>query len=347
MAPPLLPETIRNEEELDELLTRPDAALIESMRSVAGPLLVIGASGKMGPTLCVLARRAAEASGTRLEIIAASRFGDPRARPWLEERGVRTVACDALDRASVAQLPDAPSVIYLVGMKFGTSENPAATWAANTIAPHHTAERFSGSRIVALSTGNVYPLVAANSCGAKETDPTGPVGEYGWAALARERIFLHHSRLSGTAVATIRLNYAVELRYGVLVDIASKVLRGEEIDLAMGHLNCIWQRDANSSVLRSLALAESPPRVLNVTGPEPLSVRKLAMQLGRFLDRGPRFRGEEAPTALLADTSTMLRLLGAPAMPIDRILACTAAWIRAGGRLLGKPTHFEARDGKF
>jgi len=344
---PPLPGAIRTEEALDDLLTRPRPALVEFIRSLRGPLLVLGAGGKMGPTLAVLARRAADAAGTRLRVIAASRFGDEKTVRWLDERGVETARADLLDRRDVEGLPEAAEVVYLVGFKFGTSRDPARAWATNAIAPALVAERFPRARIVALSTGNVYSLVPIESGGARETDTPAPAGEYAAAALARERIFEYFSARNGTPVAILRLNYALDLRYGVLADIARRVWSDEPLDLSMGHLNCIWQGDANELILRALPLAAAPAAVFNLTGADVLSVRELAGRFGRLLGKEPRFMGTEAPTALLSNSSRLHGLLGTPPTPLDAVLRWTAEWVKGGGRDLGKPTHYEVRNGKF
>ncbi len=343
----MLPDSILTEKDLDDILTRPRQVLVEAMLSLRGPLLVLGAGGKMGPTLAVLARRAAVASGRVLDVIAASRFRDEKTLRWFTERGVETVRADLLSRRDVERLPEAAEVVYLAGFKFGSSLDPARAWATNTIAPALVAERFPRARIVALSTGNIYPLVPVESGGSREPDPPGIAGEYAGAAVARERIFEFHASEHGTPVAILRLNYAVDLRYGVLADIARRVWAGEVIDLSMGHLNCIWQGDANEFILRSLALAAAPAAVYNLTGAETLSVRKLAREFGRFLGKEPRFAGTEAATALLSDSSRLHGLFGKPPTPLDAVLRWTAEWVKAGGRDFGKPTHYEARDGKF
>jgi len=344
---PSLPEAMESESELDELLTRPGAELVRFITSVRSPLVVLGAGGKMGPTLAVLARRAAEAAGHKLEVIAVSRFTDAKARTWLEERDVNTESCDLLDRAAVSRLPAALDVLYLVGVKFGTTQNPALTWAANTIAPALLSEHYAGSRIVALSTGNVYPLVPAGSGGAVESDPLTPLGEYANSAVGRERVFEFFSQRNRTRMALLRLFYAVELRYGVLRDLADKVWARQPVDLATGYFNCIWQGDANEMVIRSLALADAPPAAFNLTGNESCSVRTVAERLGHLLDRPVRFAGEEGDTALFGNTDKLCAALGRPATDLDTMLHWTAAWVKAGGRNLGKPTHFEARDGRF
>jgi len=344
---PGLPAIIQTEAELEELLTRPQRALIEFIRSVKSPLLILGAGGKMGPTLAVLARRAAEAAGHPLEVVAVSRFTDARSRAWLEERGVLTLNCDLMDPSSVRQLPDTENLIHLVGLKFGTSQNPAATWAMNTLVPARVCERYSRARIVALSTGNVYPLSAVARGGSVETDPLTPLGEYANAGVARERIFEFCSRRDGTPITLLRLYYAVELRYGVLVDIACKVNANEPIDLANGHVNCIWQGDANGMILRSLALAASPPSVFNLCRPEIFRVRDLAVRLGGLLERPARFTGEESGTAFIGNALKIGALLGSPETPLDTMLHWIAHWVKSGGRDLGRPTHFETRDGKY
>ena len=342
-----LPETIETLEELDEVMTRPTPELVSFMRTLEGPLVVLGAGGKMGPSLCVRARRAAEEAGRALEIVAVSRFTDEKARTWLEDRGIRTESRDLMDRESVAGLPEAENVVFLVGMKFGTSENPARTWAINTLVPAHVSQRYAGARIVALSTGNVYALVSVKRGGAVETDPLTPIGEYANAAVARERIFEYFALENGTRVTSVRLNYAVDLRYGVLVDIARRVAAGEPVDVTMGYLNCIWQGDANDMILRALALAASPSTPLNLTGPDVLSVRDLAERLGELLGHPVRITGREADTALLSDASKAFERLGHPPTPISTVLRWTAEWIRRGGTLWGKPTHFEVRDGAY
>jgi len=343
----LLPEVIRTEAELDDFMTRPSAELVSLVSEIRSPLLVLGAGGKMGPSLAARAKRAAEAAGVDLPVIAVSRFSDEVARKWLERWGVETISADLFDREEVARLPDAQDVIYLVGTKFGTTTNPSRTWALNTIVPARVAERYAGSRIVALSTGNVYPLVPVGSGGSVENAPLTPLGEYPNAAVARERTFEFFSRENGTPVALIRLNYAVDLRYGVLVDIARRVHAGEPVDVTTGRLNCIWQGDANDAILRSLPLAASPPRVFNLTGAETLSVRALAEKFGRLFDLPVEIAGSEAETALLSDSSQARRLLGDPATPIGTVVRWTAEWIRRGGKLWDKPTRFEVRNGVF
>jgi nucleoside-diphosphate-sugar epimerase len=338
---------IDTEEELDELLTRPSPVLIEFIRTLHSPLVILGAGGKMGPTLAWLARRAAQAAGYTLDILAVSRFSDEHSRHWLEARGVQTLSVDLLDPAAFQRLPEAAEVIYLVGRKFGTSEDAARTWAINTLVPAYVAERFSRARIVALSTGNVYPLVSVSSAGSIESDALTPLGEYANAAVARERLFEFFAQQHGTPLCILRLNYAVDLRYGVLVDIARNVQAGEPVDLRTGYVNCIWQGDANDRILRSLALAKAPSEVLNLTGPAVLSVRQIALRFGELFEHQVHFIGTEADTALLSNSARACTLLGPPPTSIETVLRWTAHWLKSGGRLLGKPTHFEVRDGKY
>jgi nucleoside-diphosphate-sugar epimerase len=321
--------------------------LVEFIKGVSSRLLILGAGGKMGPTLAVLTKRAAAEAGHSLEVVAVSRFGDGPAKEWLEARGVRTVCANLLEAKEVGALPEAKDIIYLVGLKFGTAQNPAATWAANTLIPARICERYPGSRIVALSTGNVYPQSEVSRGGSVESDPLTPLGEYANAAVARERIFEFYSRQNGTPISLLRLFYAVELRYGVLADIARKVQRGEPIPLANGAFNCIWQGDANEMILRSLALAESPPSVWNLCRPESFSVREMAMRFAELLAVTPKFSGSEAPSALLGNASKLSAALGAPLMPLETMLRWTADWVKQGGRSLERPTHFEVRDGNY
>ena len=345
--PPVWPELIHDEIELDELLTRPSPVLIQTISSLSSPLLILGAAGKMGPTLAVLARRAAQAAGHRLEIIAVSRFSDPAARQWFEDRGVRTIPADLLDRSAVARLPDSAHIVYLVGRKFGTREDPSLSWAVNTLVPAHVAERYPEARLVALSTGNVYPFVPVNSDGATEDTPLIPLGEYANAAIARERLFEYFSRVHGTRIALIRLNYAVELRYGVLVDIARQIQAGEPVDVTNGWLNCLWQGDANERILRALPLASSPAQAWNLTGPGKLEVRDVAHRLATLLERPARFVGQESDTVLLSNSTRLDARLGPAPTPIGTMLRWTAHWVGKGGRSLDKPTHFEVRNGGY
>ncbi len=342
-----LPDVILTETELDEVMTRPSEALVKFITSVSSPLLVLGAGGKMGPTLAVLAKRAAEAARHPLDVIAVSRFSDANAKQWLEQQGVHTISADLLERAAVQQLPDARDIIYLVGMKFGTSTQPARTWVINALVPPLVCERFPQARVAALSTGNVYPLARVADGGSLETDALTPIGEYANAAVARERVFEFCSQRYGTRIAQLRLSYALDLRYGVVADLARRVWTGEPIELATGHFNGIWQGDANDMILRSLALAASPVAAFNLTSPTIDSVRETALRLGELLNRTPTFVGEESGTAFVSNTSKLTELLGVPFTPRASVLKWVAHWVKNGGRSLNKPTHFEVRDGQF
>jgi nucleoside-diphosphate-sugar epimerase len=342
-----IPQRINSAAELDETLVTPNAADIETLAQLPGDVLVVGAGGKMGPTLATRVRRAADRAGLGRRIIAVSRFSDPASRHALEREGVETIACDLTDRAQIAALPLCEHVLYLAGRKFGTTDRSDLTWFTNTVVPALVAERLASSRIVVFSTGNVYPLVPPASSGSVESDPPQPVGEYAQSCLGRERVVEYASHERGTRALLFRLNYAVDLRYGTLVDIAWRVQHGEEVDLTVGWLNAIWQGDANSYALRSLSLCTSPAAVLNVTGPERISVREVAMRFGRELGKPVRFRGSEGPLALLSDASRCMKLLGPPEVPLERLLAWVVHWVRIGGASLNKPTHFEVADGRY
>jgi dTDP-4-dehydrorhamnose reductase len=342
-----IPPRINSEAELDETLVTPNAADIETLAQLPGDVLVVGAGGKMGPTLATRVRRAADRAGSGRRVIAASRFSDPASCRALEREGVETVACDLTDRAQIAALPSCEHVLYLAGRKFGTTDRSDLTWFTNTVVPALVAERFSSSRLVVFSTGNVYPLVPPASSGSVETDPPQPVGEYAQSCLGRERVVEYAAHERGTRALLFRLNYAVDLRYGTLVDIARRVQNSEEVDLTVGWLNAIWQGDANSYALRSLSLCASPAAVLNVTGPERISVREVALRFGRELGKPVRFRGSEGPLALLSDASRCMKLLGPPEVPLERLLAWVVHWVRIGGASLNKPTHFEVADGRY
>lgn len=339
----------RTEEELDDRLSEPRDATVDALRRAEGDIVVLGAGGKMGPTLARMASRAAElADGRRRRrVIAVSRFTSNGVTDMLERHGVETIRCDLLDPVVVERLPEAPNVVFMAGQKFGTTDAPSRTWMMNVVVPAYCARRYAGSRIVAFSTGNVYPLAPVASGGASETTAPGPVGEYAASCLGRERIFEFYSQTERTRVAIVRLNYAIDLRYGVLTDLAQRIVRREPIPVAMGHVNVIWQGDANRAALELLPHCASPPVIVNVSGAATLSVRMLANELGRRLGVEPRFAGAEAPDALLSDTSRFRELLGEPEMPLEQVLDWVAEWVRAGRPLLGKPTHFETRDGAF
>jgi len=331
--------------ELEDRLSQPIQADLQALSAIPGMLLILGVAGKMGPTLAKLARRSIPDRTRR--VVAVSRFSDSAVRSDLEKHGIETISCDLLKPGTLAQLPDAENVIFMAGRKFGTEGEAHLTWAANTFLPGLVAERFRKSRIVAFSTGNVYGLEKIDSGGATESTPTAPVGEYAQAALGRERMFEYGSSQWGTKVVVLRLNYAVELRYGVLVDIALSVFNRRPVDLRTGRVNVIWQRDANSVCLRSLAHCQSPPLVLNLTGPETLSVRSVAEEFGKRFNAEPVFSGEESDRALLSNAAKATALFGQPSITPTQMMDWIAYWIAKGGTLLNKPTHFEAQDGKF
>jgi len=337
----------RSEEELDEILSQPTAGVVDALRACGGDGVVLGAGGKMGPTLARMVRRAADKLRDGRRVYTVSRFTSPRSVSDLEKWGLQVIRADLADRDALAALPDAPNVIFMAGQKFGTRELPSATWVTNAVLPAIAAERYRGARIVAFSTGNVYPLTPADGGGSREGDAPGPVGEYAWTCLGRERVLEHASRARGTSVAIVRLNYAVDLRYGLLVDLALKVAAGEPIDLRMGYVNAVWQGDAAALAIQCLPHAAVPPFIVNVTGPETLSVRDVALEVGRVLGREPVFAGREESDALLSNTSLARSLFGPPTVSAETLLAWTAEWVRAGGQTLGKATRFEEREGNF
>lgn len=342
-----LPERIEDVAQLEELLSRPTAGVIEAMRRLEGDLIVLGVGGKIGPSLARMARRASDAAGVPRRIYGAARFSAPELAAQLQAEGIEPIRCDLLDRKALQALPDVPNVLYLPAMKFGSQHQEAMTWAMNTYLAGMVAERYAGCRIVAYSTGNVYPLVPVDSPGSQETDPVGPVGEYAMSCLGRERMFAHFSQQHGTPLALIRLNYAHECRYGVMVDLAQQVLAGRPINVTMGYFNAIWQGDNNAWTLQAFDHVASPPYILNVTGPEKLSVREVAEELGRLLNRQVAFVGREAPDALLSNAQRAIGLFGPPTVSVAQMLRWIADWQARGGPSLGKPTKFQTRDGKF
>jgi hypothetical protein len=339
---------IKTESELEDLLSRPDEATASAIAALDGDLLILGASGKMGPSLARLARRAIDQAGVKKRVIAVARFTNDRLLSEFAAQGIEAIASDLLDRGSLDQLPDIENVIFMAARKFGTSGEEHLTWAMNTYLPGLVAERYRNSRIVTFSTGNVYPLRQLVDGGAVETTAVAPVGEYAQSALGRERMFEYGSTRWHTPVVILRLNYAVELRYGVLVDIGRSVFERRPIDLGMPRVNVIWQRDANSWCLRSFAHCQSPPLVLNITGPETLSVRELALEFGQHFGVEPTFVSSgEGHTALLSDARKARGLFGSSTVQPKEMIEWIANWIRDGGSMLNKPTHFQTRDGKF
>lgn len=339
---------IRTVAELEERLSRPREAVVSAMKAIDGDLLILGAGGKMGPSLVRLARRAADLAGSPRRIIAVSRFGNSDLSAELSALGIETMACDLLKQDSLSHLPEIPNVIFMAARKFGTSGDEHLTWAMNTYLPGLVAERFRHCRIVTFSTGNVYPLRSLAQGGAVETTPVAPIGEYAQSALGRERMFQYASARWGTPVAILRLNYAVELRYGVLVDIGRAVFERRPISLRMPYVNVIWQGDANSWCLRSFAHCQSPPFILNITGPETLAVREVAAEFGRHFGVEPIVVADaNDSTALLNDAGKANALFGNPTVTPAKMIQWIADWIRQGGATLNKATHFETRDGRF
>jgi nucleoside-diphosphate-sugar epimerase len=338
---------IQSEAELEGLLSRPSEADQAALRDIDGDLLILGAGGKMGPSLAQRARRAADQAGVSKNIVAVSRFSDQAAEKLLRESGVETIRADLLDFDRLGALPDAPNVIFMAGRKFGSAGAPSLTWATNAALPARVAERYRNSKIVAFSSGNVYPFVPIASGGATEETAPGPVGEYAQSVLARERLFEFFSERYGIRVCLLRLNYAIDLRYGVLLDIGSNVFAGRPVNLSMSHVNAIWQGDANSVCLRSFSLCQSPPAVLNLTGPEVLAVHDIALRFGELLGRPPVFEGQAADTALLNNAGRCHRLFGYPSVTADELIEWTAHWIQTSGPTWNKPTHFDAREGRF
>lgn len=334
-------------EELQERMTDPSPGLVNDIRALDGDILIIGAGGKLGPTVARLAVRAVAAAGSGIRVLAASRFTERGLANQLRSAGAETIEADIADGKALRALPDAPNIVYLLGMKFGTTGREGLTWATNTYLPGRVAERYPNARIVALSTGNVYPYQEIARGGATEVSSLGPVGEYAMSCLGRERILAHFAEVNGTRLSIVRLNYSVEMRYGVLVDIAQKILASEPVDVSAGQVNVVWQGYAAEVTLRSLLRATNPPFVLNVTGPESSSVRQLGTAMAAALGRPVTFAGSEPTTALLSNASRCHALFGYPAVTVSELVAATAEWVRDGGDTLGKPTKFDRVDGRF
>jgi nucleoside-diphosphate-sugar epimerase len=338
-----LPEHVETVAQLDELLSRPSERLVEFFKALEGDIILIGASGKVGPTVARMAQRAVKASGRRRRVIGVARS----AMDELAAEGVETIRCDLMDMAAVDKLPKAENVVFLAGRKFGSTGSEAMTWATNVMVPYHVARAFTASRVAAFSTGCVYPVVSLATGGSREFDPPEPVGEYAMSCLGRERMFDYFSETHGERVVHLRLNYAVEMRYGVLFDVATRIWNGQPVDITTGYANVIWQGDVGNQTLLSLGLASSPARILNMTGPEIISIRQVAEQFGRLLGRPVTFAGTENGRGYLNNAREANELFGHPSVSVDRLIEWTAHWIRIGGKGLGKPTHFEAQDGKY
>jgi nucleoside-diphosphate-sugar epimerase len=339
-----LPKAFASVAALEDFMTTPSQALIDDLAAIDGDILILGVGGKMGPTLAGLAKRAAP--GKR--VMGVARFSETEQQRKLAAWGVEALRCDLLDRAAVAKLPRIRNVVFMAGRKFGETGTLDLTWAMNVLVPAHVAEIFTDSRIVALSTGNVYPFVDIRHQGATEAiAPAPPAGEYANSCIGRERMFEYFSRRHGTPGRIIRLNYAIDMRYGVLHDIARKVRDGTPIDLATGHVNVIWQGDANAQILRALRHCTSPTSALNVSGPETISVHAVAEAFARRFNRQPEFVGEEAAVGWLANTGEAARLFGYPVVPLNRMIEWVADWTERDLPTLNKPTQYESRSGRF
>jgi nucleoside-diphosphate-sugar epimerase len=338
-----LPETIADVAALDELLCRPSQALIDDLRNVDGDIMILGVAGKMGPTLAGLAKAALPDR----RVIGVARFSDAGVKTWLQARGIETINCDLLDETAIEALPKSRNIVFMAGRKFGAEGNLSLTWAMNAHVPALVAQAFAGSRIVAFSTGCVYPFVPVAGNGADERVPPDPPGEYAQSCVGRERMFEYFSRRLSTPGRLFRLNYAIDMRYGVLHDIATRIALGQPIDLSLGHVNFIWQGDASAQALRCLAHCDTPTSPINVSGHRILAVRDLAILLGARLGRDAILLGREQPTAWITDTSQAVELFGLPIVDTERLIGWTADWVARAMPSLGKPTKYEVRDGRY
>ena len=342
-----LPDVISTEDELDEVMSQPPDALVQLMKKLDGDIMILGIGGKMGTTLGYEAVLACKQAGVKKKVFGVSRFSEAAAREKLEKLGVQTIPCDLLESDAVAKLPQVANVVFMAGRKFGTSDSEAITWAMNTVVPSNVAQHFAKSRIVAFSSGNVYGDLSVFSGGATEEMPPNPTGEYAQSVLGRERVFAYFCQKNQTPTALIRLNYAIDLRYGVLFEIAKQVFAGAPVDVASGQVNVIWQGDANSQALLALEHCTVPANIINCTGPETVSVRYAAAEFGRLFGKSVEFRGAEKSAVLLNNAAKAARLFGYPRVTLRHMIEWTAHWLKQGGKTLNKPTHFEVRDGKF
>jgi len=333
--------------ELEAKLAQPSEALIQDLAKVDGDLILLGVGGKMGPSLARLAMNAIREGGLNKRVIGVSRFSNKEARSELESSGIETISCELLDNEALSALPDTANVIYMAGNKFGTTGNEHFTWAMNTYLPGRVAEKFKDSRIVVFSSGNIYPFSPVSSGGANESVAPDPLGEYAQSTLGRERIFEYHSHRNGTPMVMYRLNYAIDMRYGVLLELARAIHESRAINLSMGFANVIWQGDANSMAIRCLAHCTSPPTIMNITGPETVSIRWAASELAKRLGKETLFEGTESETALLNNASKSHQLFGYPSVSLMQMIDWTADWVLQGGATWNKPTHFQERKGKF
>ena len=337
-----LPESIDTVEQLMELMAAPTEGVKKAIAELGEEFLVLGAGGKMGPTLCRMLLR-----GGARKVIAVDLYPEASARQALADAGCDTITCDLLEAGPLTGLPDCPNVFIMAGFKFGATGNEPTVWAMNTLLPARIIERFAASRVLLMSSGNVYEFAPVSGAGAAEDDPIEPIGEYAQSRLGGERVAQYVADRQGTKLVIVRLFYSVEMRYGIVHDLARKVHEGQPIDLTMGHINQIWQGDAIAYLIQFLTIADSPARTINVTGADILSVRQLACKLGEHMGKSPEFVGSEAETALLGNSEEAFKLFGKPATPIDKIVQWMAGWVGRGGESLGKPTKYERRDGKF
>jgi len=343
----MLPQLIEKESALKDLLAQPSDALVKMMKEIEGDILILGIGGKIGPTLGRMAINAIHEAGVDKRVTGVSRFSNQQLKEELEEYGIKTITCDLLDEEAVQSLPMEKNVIFMAGRKFGTQGNQPLTWAMNNIVPANVARNFPESRMVVFSTGCVYPFVDNSRGGYTEQDIPDPVGEYSNSCLGRERIFEYYSNLNHTPICILRLNYAIDLRYGVLCDIASRIWNDNPVDITVPRFNVIWQGDAAKQTLLSLQQAKSPSNILNITGPENLFTREVALKMGELLEKEVRFAGEEGEKALLNNAQRAAELFGYPSVPVSKMIQWTAHWIRIGGVLWDKPTHFEVNDGRY
>ncbi|OGV62486.1 MAG: hypothetical protein A3K19_33415 [Lentisphaerae bacterium RIFOXYB12_FULL_65_16] len=334
---------MRNVQELEEILSRPSEGLIATLKELDGDIMILGAGGKIGPTMALTAKRAVDAAKVQKTVYAV----DVVDLPNLAAAGIKTLKCDLLDLDAVGKLPKVKNVVYMVGRKFGSTGSESLTWAINVIVAYHAARTFQGSRIAAFSTGCVYPVVDIRTGGTTEQVPVNPVGEYAMSCLGRERMFDYFADSDKSKVVQVRLNYAAECRYGVLVDVATKVWKGEPVDVTTGYANVIWQGDACNHVLQGLKLASNPATILNVTGPEIFSIRQVAQRFGQLMGREPKFTGQENGLGYINNASKANALFGNPSVPLGRLVEWTAHWTMQGGENIGKPTHFETQNGKY
>lgn len=335
------------EEKLNHLLSTPSDQLVEDIKKIKGDIMVLGAGGKMGPSLCLLAKRAIDKAGISKKVYAVSRGSDKIATELMQSNGIEVIACDLLDKGQLYALPEVENVIYMAGRKFGTDGNEWQTWAMNSTLPAFVADKFKKSNIVVFSSGNIYPIVPLSSGGCTEKDKVMPNGEYAMSCLARERAFEYAANTYGTKIFTYRLNFAVDLRYGVIFDVADKILKGEPIGLSTPCFNFIWQGSANEYAIRGLLHASAPATIMNITGPETVSIKKMAIKLGEYLGKEPIFENECGTDAYLNDASLAMETFGYPSVSAETLIRWQAEWLLDGGRTLGKPTHFEERKGSY